>query len=310
MVDDAARTVHERLRLLDDELPEITQGELAVMFARTRSEPAARPARRFRRRAALVVVLAAVVVTGAVAWAANSARSVGVFNTTTISGGTAADRALLRSITTHLDGRLFRSERFTVPPPVFRSTTHSGWLALRADGTRAQGNSLATWESVLLAGAYIDQAPSHGADQIGGGSARFINIAGRQTRHGVGGYDMRLGQTGKRPAYTDQSTARAEIADAIATYGWKLSSIRILTPDGIAPVVVAIAPASSKTPLVPQVLGAHAFAWDGWYLRVIDAAGKPLLVNAYSARTRFGASWTGTSKQARELNPNAPSPTR
>jgi hypothetical protein len=203
-----------------------------------------------------------------------------------ITGGTRAQRRLLRSIVRGIDSNDVPKVEIGSPPPPYNAKGRS-WLTFRLSGLHNR-SQLGIWETWLAAGAFRELSRSHGlpnvygfgqsfADSIPGGhNASLFHLDASQPTSGV-----------------DAETLTSTIKRNLANADLSLVSLRFARPFNLAPIVIARTddPNAGRDGWRPKGYPiADDSQLEGSFFEVVDGSGNRVFFVAHSTRTQMGMS--------------------
>ncbi len=177
------------------------------------------------------------------------------------------------------------------PPPAFATGKWAYFTVTTPDD--AQGSIRPVWEAQLVAGALRDEMHAHGLVSLYSDQVDVKLPDGSVVTGEHGG----LGNTvfGQVFSTTTPASIAADIAQRVANAGLTLVSVRVLTPEQSAPMVVVRSndPAGfvkNEYTMLRQIFG-NPTTYEGIYLEAQDSAGSPFFIVASSFRTATGQTW-------------------
>jgi hypothetical protein len=208
---------------------------------------------------------------------------------TTITGGTEAQRTLLKEITAGIDSSDVPAIDIGDPVEGFGSDPSIGasgstWLAFTIPFDRRDPNYVrAFWEDMIVVGAFRDRSYAIGLpDVLGFNVGPSASLLPGPSSHDV--------------LTDDPGQLTKLISDGVAHAGLKLVSISFAAPAKLAPLVVASTDSPKQYVAENNSPGTTVFGdldrWEGTYLEVVDSSGAPILETAYSGRSLHGIGWT------------------
>jgi hypothetical protein len=203
-----------------------------------------------------------------------------------ITGGTRAQRRLLRSIVRGIDSNDVPKVEIGSPPPPYNAKGRS-WLTFRLSGLHNR-SQLGIWETWLAAGAFRDLSRSRGLPDVYGFSQSFADST--PNTHNASLFHTAASQ---RTSVVDAETMAASIRRNLAAGGLSLVSLQFARPFNLAPIVIARTddPNAGKNGWRPK---GYPIAGDsqleGSFFEVVDGSGKMVYYVAHSTRTQMGMS--------------------
>jgi hypothetical protein len=199
---------------------------------------------------------------------------------TRIDGGTPAQRKLLRTILEGISSNEVAEVRVSPGAP----------LTLTLILTGETDQSLGTWESWLVAGAFRELSRTHGLPKVSGYS---VNIPSLPLSSPISFPHKASHPTSK----VDAEILIASIERRLANARLSLVSLRFAKPFNLAPIVIARTydPAAETKGWTPKLnpIGDDG-ALEGGFFEVVDALGKVVFFAGHATRTQSGMGSTGS----------------
>jgi hypothetical protein len=206
-----------------------------------------------------------------------------------ITGGTRAQRRLLRSIMRGIDSNDVPKVEIGSPPASWGSTRGT-WLTFRLSGLRSSSN-LGIWETWLAAGAFRELSRSRGLPNVYGFGQTFADSTPGQEDTNTFPTDASHPTAG-----IDSVALAATIENNLAKAGLSLVSLRFARPFNLAPIVIARTddPAAGKDGWTPKGYPlTDDSQLEGSFFEVVDQSGKMVYFVAHATRVQSGMSTVG-----------------
>lgn len=255
--------------------------------------------RRRRRRRAWPVLGALVVAAGIAVTAVHPSGG---------SGEPAASRTpaeLVRSIEAGFGRLQIIAVTFGAPPAEYRDQTTGPWMYVQIPSVSGPRSILGSWEANILAAAYAAQAEGAGLTPETGmfrfSTPRCLAELRSNWCDASGGPIVDLDEGATRPVPFDPTSAPRSEVEATIRSGLRAAG---LTPTAVTTYVVDHHPAPvviartdnpralfANPPSDASIFGAEPNAFEGVYLEIDDAGGRPLVVQSFASRTAAGVGW-------------------
>lgn len=191
--------------------------------------------------------------------------------------------------------------RVGAPPSDVAKTTPWFYATVKAQGTASGLDVEPLWQADLVQGAVAELAGASDdlADDIGGSTLTLALPDGSSVDEGVGGMgDIARGQVFGR---TPPGQVKAEVARAVRNAGLTPLTVRVMTPLGPAPLVIAEAndPARAAANYVATVRAVFGDPpqYEGYYLELRDTSGTAFIRGSAAFRTGAGRFWVAPQYQ-------------
>ncbi|HEX5556369.1 MAG TPA: hypothetical protein VFX13_01990 [Gaiellales bacterium] len=236
--------------------------------------------------------------------------------TRAVNGGSVSQRDLLQEILGRVDSRLFTQVELTPPPAGYDQfpATDGTWIdfTTAAGGPSGSGPDalIASWEAMIVAGAYRDLSAAACVPASVGLSTSFVRADG--TPADISGGDGVLGPVpSSDPAdYTEREITQT-VESNIGQVGLHLDSIRFIEPNHLVPIVVATTqdPAGFvKHDYSLQSLFGDVSRYEGLCVEVLDTNGAPVEVVGVSNRIDQATRWIRPGLSSPSAGDAYPSP--
>jgi hypothetical protein len=216
-----------------------------------------------------------------------------------VSGATARQRSLLRSLIRSIDGKAIRRVTVSRPPSGWRGARRlraSGdtWLTIHVQTVHDPFSELtALWKAYLLAGAFRDRARSeHVATVLG--FTEVLEYPGGQRRRNsqlmTGPFTHQV-STAAVDSLARTLRAKFERIDEVGEV--ERVEVSFVRPFHLAPRIDVVA----KKPLIAlqHLENLGSLKLEGWLLRIRDSDGEPGAIRSSAVRARLGGAWTRSS---------------